>query len=160
MKRYSYYKIDFSAAAFLLIGTLAVAQSTTTVDSAAKGKAAATTMHPRDAASGQASGRQDQFGHASGLATDNAAAGAQAADKSRNSAHATESLDASKMGNTGENPLYEGKDKTGLKPNAGASNVHPYKDGEDMTTRSRPGNNKPGANSNKTTKVDSSSSKQ
>ncbi|MEO6805734.1 MAG: hypothetical protein ABI286_07300 [Edaphobacter sp.] len=44
--------------------------------------------------------------------------------------------------NTGENPLFESKGKTDLKQNAGASNVQPYKDPEDMTTRYRPGNNK------------------
>lgn len=42
---------------------------------------------------------------------------------------------------TGENPLFESKDKAAPKQNTGASNVQPYKDPEDMTTRYRPGNN-------------------
>lgn len=42
---------------------------------------------------------------------------------------------------TGVNPMFEGKDKANLKPNAGAS-ASQYKDPEDMTTRYRPGNNK------------------
>ncbi|MGH9596455.1 MAG: hypothetical protein ACRD3K_06625 [Edaphobacter sp.] len=44
--------------------------------------------------------------------------------------------------NTGENPLFESKGKAAPKQNTGSSNVQPYKDSEDMTTRYRPGNNK------------------
>lgn len=46
----------------------------------------------------------------------------------------------SKMGGT--NPLYEGKDKTAAAPVPKAHEVIEYKDGEDMTMRYRPGNNK------------------
>ncbi len=43
---------------------------------------------------------------------------------------------------TGSNPLYESKEKQAA-PNPGASHeIVEYKDGEDMTTRYRPGNNK------------------
>lgn len=80
----------------------------------------------------------------------------------RNSAHATESLDASskdaaklsqvnsnplyKEGATqGTNPLFEGKDKNRTaapNTNNGSKPVE-YKDGEDGTTHTRPGNHKP-----------------
>ena len=83
------------------------------------------------------------------------------ADKSLGSAHATESLAApdqaekTKGGqmknastnpmykdnkNSGNNPLYESKDKQAA-PSSSHETVE-YKDGEDMTTRYRPGNNK------------------
>ena len=45
-------------------------------------------------------------------------------------------------GNSGQNPLYEPKDKAAAQPGTGAAEVQPYKDPEDMTTRYRPGNNK------------------
>jgi hypothetical protein len=79
---------------------------------------------------------------------------------SRNSAHATESLDggskdAGKMskaqsnplykdgGMEGTNPLYQGKDKTAAPPSGNGSKPAEYKDGEDGTTHARPGNHKP-----------------
>ena len=68
MKVHSHIAMGLTAGAFLLIGSLAVAQSPSTGSAASKAPAATTTQ-PRDAASGQATGRrQDQFGHASGLA--------------------------------------------------------------------------------------------
>lgn len=79
----------------------------------------------------------------------------------RNSAHATESLDAGSKhaanmssaqsnplykdgGMQGSNPLYENKDKnrTGA-PSGNGSKPADYKDGEDGTTHTRPGNHKP-----------------
>jgi len=79
---------------------------------------------------------------------------------SRNSAHASESLDggskdAGKMsqaqsnplykdgGLQGTNPLYQGKDRTAAPPASSGSKPAEYKDGEDGTTHSRPGNHKP-----------------
>ncbi len=80
--------------------------------------------------------------------------------KSMGSAHATESLATSAPGSDGQkqgassnpmyqdkgtagtNPLYQSKDKQAApKPSTGHDTVE-YKDGEDMTTRYRPGNNK------------------
>ena len=77
---------------------------------------------------------------------------------SRNSAHATESLNADSTssvhsnplyqpsGNQGTNPLYQGKDKTAAPSTTSGSSheVVEYKDGEDGTTHTRPGNHKPG----------------
>ncbi len=106
----------------------------------------------REASSGMATGRRQ---HEPVLAT---------ADKSLESAHATESVTApapaadangGKMGSAssnplykdsgtaGTNPLYESKDKQAAasKPATSHETVE-YKDGEDMTTRYRPGNNK------------------
>ncbi|MBS1802860.1 MAG: hypothetical protein JST28_05805 [Acidobacteria bacterium] len=79
----------------------------------------------------------------------------------RNSAHAVESLDgaskdAAKMSTVQSNPLYKGEGTSGSNPlhkgndrtAAPSSNNGPkpveYKDGEDGTTRTRPGNHKPG----------------
>jgi len=69
MKVHPHITMGLTAGAFLLIGTLAVAQSSSAGSPASTKAAAATVVHPRDAATGQASGRrQDQFGHASGVA--------------------------------------------------------------------------------------------
>ncbi len=122
----------------------------------------------REASSGQASGRQDQFPKASGAIADQGADGPQAQFNARNSAHATESVAAQSgsdqkhkgslagaqsnplyqsTGNSGTNPLYESKDKSALRTNGNAAPApQQYKDGEDGTTRTRPGNNKPAAN--------------
>jgi hypothetical protein len=103
----------------------------------------------------------------SGMATGRKSGSVIAADfnydrNAKNSGHATEKLDAvagsgetqqtpkssnpmyKDGGNVGENPLYEGKDKTAAapKPSATGHDVVEYKDGEDGTMRYRPGNNK------------------
>jgi hypothetical protein len=95
----------------------------------------------------------------------NAGTGAQSATKSMGSAHATETVDAQKgnvkttavnpkgganaasqsRNTSGENPLYESRDKAVPKKNTRTSDLQPYKDPEDMTTRYRPGNNKTSA---------------
>jgi hypothetical protein len=83
-------------------------------------------------------------------------------ENARTSAHATESLDAASKdpaklsqaqsnpmykdgGSEGTNPLYQGKDRTAA-PSSGGNGCRPvleYKDGEDGTTHTRPGNHKP-----------------
>jgi hypothetical protein len=83
-------------------------------------------------------------------------------ENARTSAHATESLDAASKdpaklsqaqsnpmykdgGSEGTNPLYQGKDRTAA-PSSGGNGSRPvleYKDGEDGTTHTRPGNHKP-----------------
>ncbi|WP_109484927.1 hypothetical protein [Occallatibacter savannae] len=77
----------------------------------------------------------------------------------RNSAHAAESLDVDSKhagnmssaqsnpmykdpGTAGSNPLYQGKDKTAA-PAGNGTKPAEYKDGEDGTTHTRPGNHKP-----------------
>ena len=102
----------------------------------------------RDAASGMATGKR-----VSGDPHENL--------NSRNSAHATEALDVdakhkANMSNVqsnpmykdrgmqGTNPLYEGKDRTAAPPSSNGSQPAQYKDGEDGTTHTRPGNHKPG----------------
>ena len=79
---------------------------------------------------------------------------------SRNSAHATESLDAGAKdagklsraqsnplyqdrGMQGTNPLYQDKNRTAAPPSNNGSKPTEYKDGEDGTTHTRPGNHKP-----------------
>lgn len=80
----------------------------------------------------------------------------------RNSAHATESLDAAskdaaKMSQAQSNPLYKGDGLAGTNPLSqgksraaappsgnGSKPVVEYKDGEDGTMHTRPGNHKPG----------------
>jgi hypothetical protein len=83
-------------------------------------------------------------------------------ENARTSAHATESLDAASKdaaklsqaqsnpmykdgGSQGTNPLYQGKDRTAAPPSSGNGSkpVVEYKDGEDATTHTRPGNHKP-----------------
>lgn len=110
----------------------------------------------REAASGHASGREASSGMATGRRQYQPVIISN--DKSLGSAHATESLDTPAKGgqmqnvstnpmykgdkSTGSNPLYESKEKQAA-PNPGTSHdVVEYKDGEDMTTRYRPGNNK------------------
>lgn len=71
----------------------------------------------------------------------------------RNSAHASEAVSGKMLnaqsadsGRTGVNPLYEAKDKTAAPPSGNANGSKPvieYKDGEDGTTHTRPGNHKP-----------------
>ena len=103
----------------------------------------------------------------SGMATGRKSGSVIAADfdykNAKNSGHATEKLDVAPEGtgnakpspvssnpmykdggNVGENPLYQGKDKTAAapKPTATGHDVVEYKDGEDGTMRYRPGNNK------------------
>ncbi len=123
MKLSPYLSTSLAAGAFLLASSFALAQTTS----------AARNMHPRDAASGQSSGRQARSGSAPGTAAQGMAVDHAGGNGVRRAAGDK---------TTGVNPLYESKDKANLKPNAGASNVQPYKDGEDMTTRYRPGNNK------------------
>ena len=100
----------------------------------------------REAGSGMATGNQAQF---------------NPREYSRNSAHAAESLDGASKdagkvsqaqsnpmykdgGLQGSNPMYQGKDRTAA-PSSGGNGSKPaeYKDGEDGTTRARPGNHKP-----------------
>jgi hypothetical protein len=141
MKMRSYGNAILFAGVFLLLSAMATAQSPA---------ASKKNIPAREASSGHASGRQDQFPKASGA-------------KSLGSAHATESLDSAaasgtakrgqmgsaqpnpmykSSGQSGENPLHESKDKTLAPPNTGAPRAVQYKDPEDMTTRYRPGNNK------------------
>ena len=105
----------------------------------------------REAGSGMATGRRED---ASAPAASGGSATQQAQMNARNSAHATESLSADQKqsnplyqgnGQQGTNPLNQSKDKTAPKPNGTGSSAKPvveYKDGEDQTTRYRPGNNK------------------
>jgi hypothetical protein len=165
------------AVAFLLIGSAAFAQTTTpsktksqtsSAGTASDRKSGSVIVLDREASSGQASGRQDQFPKASGAIADQGAEGPQAQLIARNSAHATESVAAQSgsdqkhngsmagaqsnplyqpTGNSGANPLYESKDKSALRTNGNAAPApQQYKDGEDGTTRTRPGNNEPAAN--------------
>jgi hypothetical protein len=139
MKNHSYAYSGLATAAFLLLASLTLAQTTP----------GSKPEHPRDASGAQPAAGQNQ-----------PAAAPQPNSKSMGSAHATESLTApkpkgkAKQQNTadhrsGENPLFETKDKTAAKPSKGTSTVE-YKDPEDMTTRYRPGNNK-------TTRIESKS---
>ncbi|HEU5341068.1 hypothetical protein [Edaphobacter sp.] len=135
-----------TAAAFLLIGTMAVAQTAPT----------ARTVKPRDASSGQASGRITPPGdtasklHSHSNSANNRKSGSiivldregqapvsekgigsgnlqrkdgaiHSADfprsmNAKNSAHATESLSPSNNSKKGENPLYEDSGKSGTNP--------------------------------------------
>jgi len=118
-------------------------------------KSGSVIMHDRESetAAGEAS---------SGMATGkNVSGDPHESLNARNSAHATESLDAAskdaaKMshvqsnplykgsGMEGTNPLYEGKSRTAAPPSGnGSKPVVEYKDGEDGTTHTRPGNHKP-----------------
>jgi hypothetical protein len=138
--------------------------------------AAADVVTAREASSGMATGRksgsvimQDRESvtpareTGSALPTGKAVSGdPHVNENARNSAHATESLDAGSKdaaklsqvqsnpmykdsGLQGTNPLYQGKDKTAAPPSGnGSKPVVEYKDGEDGTTHTRPGNHKPG----------------
>jgi hypothetical protein len=66
---------------------------------------------------------------------------AQKAEGAHGSSITTNPLHES-HGSSGQNPLYEPKDKAAAKPGRGTTEAQPYKDPEDMTTRYRPGNNK------------------
>jgi hypothetical protein len=140
-------------------GTATQASSVTTAREASSGMATGR----REASTGQASGRQDQFPKASGAIADENG-NMQAAPNAKNSAHATESLATQSgsdqkhkagmsgaqsnplyqsSGTSGTNPLYEPKDRSTVKT-GGSGTPAPvqYKDGEDGTTRTRPGSNK------------------
>ena len=136
MKLPPYLSTSLVAGAFLLAGSFALAQTTS----------AANNMHPRDAASGQSSGRRAQPGNAAGMAVNEQGSrghnGIPAQSIAVDHAGGNGVRRSTDTPTSGVNPLYESKDKANLKPNAGTSNVQPYKDGEDMTTRYRPGNNK------------------
>jgi hypothetical protein len=122
----------------------------------------------REASSGMATGRksgsvilQDRDSD-SALQTGKTVSGdPHVAENARNSAHATESLDAASKdaaklsqaqsnpmykdnNNQGSNPLYQEKGRTAAPPSGnGSKPVVEYKDGEDGTTHTRPGNHKP-----------------
>jgi len=141
MEKHTHFYTCVTAAAFLLIGTFTVAQSTSS----------GRTLKPRDASSGQASGLQQRKagaiahadyprsadqrknGDAGGIdGGSNAAAHAAARsdapsdapdnipNKASSNARAGENPLYENRGNSGTNPLYESKDQ--LKVNAGASN--------------------------------------
>jgi hypothetical protein len=105
-----------------------------------------------EASCGQASEREDQGPKASGAITEQGA-DAQASPP-RSSAHATESLapsvqaDSKKMGSAQSNPLYQPNGHSSQSAlydsnrKSGAVVHQDYKDGEDQTTRTRPGNKK------------------
>ncbi|MGH9589078.1 MAG: hypothetical protein ACRD25_01725, partial [Terracidiphilus sp.] len=140
MEKTSRLKIGATAAAFLLTGTFAVAQ---TAFSARNSR----TLKPRDASSGQASGivqRKDgaivhsdysrrvderKNGNMGGVdgGSDAAAHAAARSKTSNNAANNTGNKSKTgenplyeRSGNSGTNPLYESKDR--LRANAGASN--------------------------------------
>lgn len=125
----------------------------------------------REASSGMATGRKSGAIHSadfnrsvstaretgSGMATGRMAKPSQTNSdgnsSSRNSAHATESIEAADTDQVHTNPLYtpRGNEEANplaqskTKPAAGGSSSHEvieYKDGEDGTTRTRPGNKK------------------
>jgi hypothetical protein len=152
MNIHVYARASLYALGFLMAGALVLAQSQTTPQKANARQTSSGHAMGREASSGMATGRrQYQGGQATERKSGSVVAadfdsksrvttsqpGSQPAAKSLGSAHATESLGAS-----GENPLYEGKDKTAAAPAAHSHEVVEYKDGEDMTTRYRPGNNK------------------
>jgi hypothetical protein len=137
MKYHSHALSGLAASAFLLIAAFTLAQATP----------GSKPEHPRDASVVQP------------VADQNQPAPAHSNSKSMGSAHATESLTTTNpKGNakpqdtaghrSGENPLYESKDKTAAKPKSKTPTVE-YKDPEDMTTRYRPGNNKTTKTENK-----------
>jgi hypothetical protein len=107
------------------------------------GSVVAADFNYRDAQSGQASGRQDQFPKASGAVADEP----QVQSNARNSAHATEALDSTtagnnKAGNVQSNPMYKDNGKSGQNPLYESKDKSAYKDGEDPVTHTRPNNNK------------------
>jgi hypothetical protein len=117
MKNRVYARIGSAAAALLVVGALALAQS----------KPASKTAKPDHTASKKSAGTPNPSGTAKGIAVDHAGGnGVRRMDR----------------GSSGENPLYEPKGKSTSKSAAGASTTPQYKDPEDMTTRYRPGNNK------------------
>jgi hypothetical protein len=114
----------------------------------ASGREAATGMATgrRESATGQASGREAASGMATGRITDHAAT--QDSLNARNSAQATESVTdaaktgSNKAGNVQSNPLYKGDGKSGQNPLHESKDKTACKDGEDPVTRSHSGNNK------------------
>ena len=115
------------------------------------------TVTAREAGSGMATGRKSgSVVYMDRDATD-ATAASQPEANARNSAHATESLKSdSKLSNAqsnplykdsgmqGTNPMYQQKDKTAAPASSGApATPQAYKDGEDGTSHTRPGNHKP-----------------
>jgi len=142
MKKSLYLFAAMAVFALPLHGALGLAQST----------ARTTDTKPREAASGHASGRQDQSAHASGATatmtvkqTPPPAGGsgttgvATSPVSNKNSGHANEQL------KTGNSSQYEPKNKATTKLHDSSGSLHEYKDGEDGTVRSRPGNHKPGS---------------
>lgn len=140
MEKTTHLKICATAAAFLLMGTFAAAQT------ASKARTSRT-LKPRDASSGQASGivqrksgaiahadysrpvdqrKKDNMGGIDGGSNAAAHAGARsnasnnASNNAPNNARTGENPLYEESGKSGTNPLYESKDK--LKANAGASN--------------------------------------
>lgn len=140
MKLLPYFGTSLAAGAFLLAGSLTVAQTLS----------AARNRNPRDAASGQSSGRQAQSGSAPGMAVNEQGSRGHNGMPAQSIAvdHAggngvRRSVDTPK---SGVNPLYESKDKANLKLSAGTSSVQPYKDNKDMTIRKKlPGRMKSGS---------------
>lgn len=127
----------------------------------------------RETGSGMATGRRSGSIVVTGSDDDRKGAGASVGKptlgdpheyaNARNSAHATESLDARSKhagnmsqaqsnpmykdsGTQGTNPLYEPKDKKTSAPPSSGNGAQPveYKDGEDGVSHTRPGNHKPG----------------
>jgi len=131
MKMRSYGNTILFAGAFLLIGSLAVAQTPTP---------------PKKNPARQASGGPAAPGAAKSMGSAHATESLSASTPSASAENAKDSKQSNPMykenGNSGENPLFEGKDSVAPKPKSGASPTVQYKDPEDMTTRYRPGNNK------------------
>jgi hypothetical protein len=153
MKMNSLVHASLATAVFLLAGTWAVAQNATSPKN----------PPPHQPTSAHATGLPNQSPHSSTIAVDHAggngvqrmdggpAADTQTGTKSLGTAHATEKLDAGHVtaaaaadsdAKAGTNPPPAANDKTITHPKAGSSQIQPYKDPEDMTTRYRPGNNK------------------
>ncbi|MGB6974446.1 MAG: hypothetical protein WBD67_07170 [Terracidiphilus sp.] len=138
MKRNLYLTATLAAGAFLIFATMA----------AAKSKPASKSAAPPKAAAAQSSIQKDHHGQTPGIAVDHAGGNTPKAKPK-----------------SGENPLFESKDKTAVKnkpaaKNGAASPAVEYKDPEDMTTRYRPGNNKTKAASKKTKKGSAAASHQ
>ena len=149
MQKTTLHNTSLTAAAFFLIGTLAVAQAPSTARKKLPGRMK----------SGQIVVTKADSGNASGATTPQSTEATQRrsmtivmtndaqSPKARNSAHATESLAPSSNAQQGKSPLYEDKGKSGAnplfesgkdsvaKPNASTSGASGYKDPEDMTTR-------------------------
>lgn len=164
MRKTTHLNTGLTAAAFLLIGALAVAQTAPT----------ARDVKPRETSSGQASGQITLPGdtasklHSHSSSANNRKSGSiivldregqapvsekgigsgnlqrkdgaiHSADfprsmNAKNSGHATEPLAPSNSAKQGENPLYEGSGKSGTNPLYESGK---YKDGEDHTTKTK-----------------------
>jgi hypothetical protein len=112
---------------------------------------AATASEAASQASGRKSGmvnaadfKKDLNAKSSGHATESLAVSDGASSSDPEKSTKTSNPLYQQSGNSGENPLFEPKDKTvtAPKPNANAPETVEYKDGEDRNTRYRPGNNK------------------